>query len=313
MTLVTYHTLATVPLLEGLEQDDLKKLAPYVETHSYKQGETLFLQGDPGGALMIVASGEVELFIYDDHQNRVVLSRVGSGNFFGEVTLFDNSSRTANAIATVPTDVLVLRQDVMVAFLSKYPNAAIHIINVLSKRLRDANNLISSKYRDPFEVLNEKSNFWDRMVDKVVRAVGSWPYVTMISTLAIIWLILNGLIHIGWDPGPSFGILNISLVIIGAIQVPLVMMSQRRQEAYEHVLADMDHQVNLKAQLALMEVTRKLDRVQETLLDQAGRLERLERHDPLHNHGIQTGENRIVPDQLFDEATDTNLKAVEAP
>ena len=273
MSAINYSKLVAVPLLEGLHAEDFKALAPDIEIKRYSPGEILFHQGDAGGALMIVAHGAVELFIYDDNQTRVVLEHVDEGGFFGEVSLFDGSARTANAIATAPTEIWLLQHEVMTNFLRKYPDAAIHIITILSKRLRDANFLITAKYRDPFEILQEQSSRWDRLVDQVVRAVGSWPYLSTLGVLSLIWLFINGMHLVTWDIG--FSILNIALVVIGALQLPLVMMNQRRQEAYEHVLADMDHQVNLKAQLALMDVTRKLDRVQETITLQVEHLERL--------------------------------------
>src|SRR5260221_6965003 len=120
-------TLAAVPLLEGLQAEDLTALIQQIQSRTYEKGETLFLTGDPGGALLIVVSGVVELFVYDENQNRIVLNQVGSGGFFGEVSLFDNGPRTANAIATETTEILILRQEVMVNFLRRHPDGAIHV------------------------------------------------------------------------------------------------------------------------------------------------------------------------------------------
>jgi uncharacterized membrane protein len=72
-----------------------------------------------------------------------------------------------------------------------------------------------------------------------------------------------------------------------ALQLPLILMSQRRQDDFERIAADMDHQVNLKAQLSILEVTRKLDWLKEAMLDQTARLERLER---AHNVASEAGE-----------------------
>src|SRR5579872_6025311 len=83
-----YGVLASVPLLEGLAADDLAALAPNIEHRIYEKGETLFLIGDPGGALLIVVTGAVDLFVFDDDNKRIVLSQVVAGGFFGEVSLF---------------------------------------------------------------------------------------------------------------------------------------------------------------------------------------------------------------------------------
>lgn len=278
---INQSTLAGVPLLEGLPPDDFNVLAPQIETRLYDKGETLFLQGDPGGALLIVVSGAVELFIYDENANRVVLSVVKTGGFFGEVSLFDHSARTANAIATELTEVLILRQDVMVDFLSKHPSAAIQIINILSKRLRDTNALISSRERNAYDVLEEKRALWERVADRAANVVGSWRYLSVLIVFMILWIVLNALRMVGiWDRPPEYNVLNLTITILGALQLPLILMSQRRQDDFEHIAADMDHQVNLKAQLSILEVTRKLDWLKEAMLEQTARLERLEKeHD----------------------------------
>ena len=275
---INQSTLASVPLLEGLAPDDLKVLTPQIDTRIYDKGDTLFLQGDPGGALLIVVSGAVELFIYDENKNRVVLSVVKTGGFFGEVSLFDNSVRTANAIATELTEVWILRQEVMVNFLRRQPDAAIHIINILSKRLRDTNALISSRDRNAYDLLQEKRALWERVADRTAKLVGSWRYLSVLIVFMILWIILNALRLSGlWDRPPEFNVLNLTITILGALQLPLILMSQRRQDDFERIASDMDHQVNLKAQLSILEVTRKLDWLKDAMVDQASRLERLEK------------------------------------
>jgi CRP/FNR family transcriptional regulator, cyclic AMP receptor protein len=274
-----FGTLAHIPLLEGLQPDELTALEPHIEHRQYTKGETLFLKGDPGGALMIVKGGSVELFLYDEEGNRLVLNVVTTGGFFGEVTLFDKEPRTTNAMATEDTDVLVIRQETMVAFIHKHPDAAIHMINVLSKRLRDNTNiLVSGKDRKAYDLLQEqRSSRWDRIADVAANLVGSWRYLMLIFLLVISWVMLNLTQLIGtWDRPIEFNVLNLTLTIVGALQVPLILMSQRRQDDYSRIAADLEYQVNLKAQLAILEVTRKLDWLREAFVDQAERLQRLE-------------------------------------
>ena len=270
--------LATVPLLEGLSPEDLVALSPSLEKRTYDAGETLFLKGDPGGALLIVVTGSVELFIFDEHESRILLSPVKAGGFFGEVSLFDGGERTANAIATETTQVVILRQDVMVAFLYKNPKAAIHVINVLSRRLRDNTLLLATnKDRKAFDVLEEQLSIFEKVATRAARMVGSWPYLTFIIGGVVLWVILNITKLLGiWDQPYEFNVLNLVLTIVGALQVPLILMAQRRQDDYERIAADLQYQVNLKAQLSILELNRKLDWLREAMLDQVTRLETLE-------------------------------------
>jgi uncharacterized membrane protein len=272
-------SLSSVPFLEGLHPDDLHALAPRIETHHYEKGETLFLMGDKGGALLIVVSGAVELFIYDENESRIVLSTVTVGGFFGEVSLFDDGLRTTNAMATEETDVLVLRQEVIVDFLRKHPDAAIHMISVLSRRLRDNTNLlVGGKTKKAYDLLREqRSSNWDRIADEASRIVGSWRYLAALAVLVVLWMSLNVTQLIGpWDRPFEFNVLNLTITILGAIQVPLILMAQRRQDDYSKIAADLEYEVNLKSQLSVLEVHRKLEWLRESMLDQTARLERLE-------------------------------------
>ncbi len=273
------NALASVPFLEGLHPDDLHALAPRIESCTYEKGETLFLMGDRGGALLIVMSGAVELFIYDDNESRIVLSTVTTGGFFGEVSLFDDGLRTTNAIATEDTHALILRQEVIVDFLRKHPDAAIHMISVLSRRLRDNTNLlVGGKSRKAYDVLREqRSSLWDKIADRASRVVGSWRYLAALAVLVIVWITLNITNLVGmWDRPYEFNVLNLTITILGSLQVPLILMAQRRQDDYSQIAADLEYEVNLKAQLSVLEVHRKLEWLRESMLDQTARLERLE-------------------------------------
>ena len=276
------NTLTEVPLLEGLHPDDLSALAPHVEMRKYGKGDTLFLKGDPGDSLMIVVSGNVELFLYDDlGEDRIILSQVSSGGFFGEVSIFANDKRTANAMATETTEVIIIRQKVLYDFLRKHPEAAIHMINILSKRLRDNTLLLMGKERKAYDVLEEQKTRWDHIADAASNIVGSWRYLLMLMILVAAWIGLNLTQMLGmWDRPFEFNILNLTITILGALQVPLILMSQRRQDHYARIAADLEYHVNLKAQVSILEVNRKLDWLRDAMLEQSARLERLESDHP---------------------------------
>src|SRR5205823_5309063 len=150
----------------------------------------------------------------------------------------------------------------------------------LSRRLRDNTSLlINTKDRQAYDVLQEqrRKNIWDQIADRVAFTVGSWRYLALLIFIIALWVVLNVSQMLGvWDRPIEFNVLNLLLTIVGALQVPLILMSQRRQDAYAQIAADLEYQVNLKAQLSILEVTRKLDWLREAMLEQAGRLEKLE-------------------------------------
>jgi uncharacterized membrane protein len=277
---VDFALLAQVPLLEGLQMEDFSQLGPFLEVRIYEPGETLFLKGDPGGAMIIVLDGAVDLFVYDESNKRVVLSSVPAGGFFGEITLFDQSARTANALATEHTRIVILRQDVMLDFLRKHPESSIHVIEVLTKRLRDTTQLVTARETgNAFEMLQKSTNVWERLADHVSAVVGSWIYLGGLVTVILVWVVISVIRYPAGIPAP-IDILGIVITTLGALQLPLILMSQNRQDRFEQIQADLDHEVNVKAQLSILEVTRKLDWLQEAMLDQARRLDRLEADHP---------------------------------
>lgn len=280
---IEFSQLAHVPLLEGLQPDDFNELLTMLEVRAYGAGETLFIKGDPGGALMIVLSGEVDLFIYDEHNTKIVLSQITAGGFFGEVTVFDNSPRSTNALATQATQIVILRQEAMTNFLHKHPDTAIHMIMVLSRRLRDTTQLISAKNINAFQMLQQSSHAWERIADRLSGLVGSWGYLLGLFVMIGLWLTLSALSGSHDFPTP-YDALGILITTLGALQLPLIMMSQKRQDHFEQIQAELDHQVNVRAQLSILEVTRKLDWLQEAMLSQTIRLEKIEvDHESLHS------------------------------
>jgi uncharacterized membrane protein len=105
------------------------------------------------------------------------------------------------------------------------------------------------------------------IAEKIARLFGTPQYILGQTVVVIVWIILNALaVSLRWDPYP-FILLNLFLSMLAAIQAPVIMMSQNRQDAKDRVRADLDYQVNLKAELEIMELHRKLDRMKEELFD----------------------------------------------
>jgi len=174
----------------------------------------------------------------------------------------------------------MLRREVMVTFLRKYPDAAIHIINILSRRLRTTTELVTTKSRNAFEMLQESSNIWERLADRLSAVVGSWPYLAVLILLVVIWITISVVSNPQNNiPSPIDG-MGIVITTIGALQLPLILMSQNRQDKFEKIQSKLDYDVNVKAQLSILEVMSKLDWLQESMMLQAQRLSKIEaEHD----------------------------------
>jgi uncharacterized membrane protein len=99
----------------------------------------------------------------------------------------------------------------------------------------------------------------DRAADLIAEFGGSWKFIGVSLALIVFWIIFNSYILArGFDPAP-YQMLNLALAIIAGMQAPIIMMSQNRQGGKDRLRADLDYQVNLKNELSLAEVLRRLD------------------------------------------------------
>ena len=99
----------------------------------------------------------------------------------------------------------------------------------------------------------------DRLSDKLSEIAGSWAFIIFFATVIISWVLLNTFIlTTAFDPYP-FVFLNLMLSMVAALQAPIIMMSQNRQEAKDRVRAEHDYRVNLKAELEIRHLHAKLD------------------------------------------------------
>lgn len=107
----------------------------------------------------------------------------------------------------------------------------------------------------------ERRGFGERAADTVAAFGGSWAFILSFGLVIVVWMLLNvaGFAARAWDPYP-FILLNLALSCVAALQAPIIMMSQRRQEAKDRLRAENDYKVNLKAELEIRHLHDKIDR-----------------------------------------------------
>lgn len=110
---------------------------------------------------------------------------------------------------------------------------------------------------------NEKISFGQKAADAVARFAGSWAFIFSFIAIMLIWMILNILLDVKAFDAYPFILLNLVLSCIAAIQAPLIMMSQNRQETKDRQRAENDYKVNLKSELIIDELYKKIEQVSE--------------------------------------------------
>lgn len=125
---------------------------------------------------------------------------------------------------------------------------------------------------------NETLSFGDRLSDRIAEVAGSWTFIIGFCAVLFLWVLLNSVILINkFDPYP-FILLNLFLSCIAAIQAPIIMMSQNRQEQKDRIRSENDYKVNLKSELIVEDMHEKLDKLiinQEQILKRLEAIEKL--------------------------------------
>jgi uncharacterized membrane protein len=155
---------------------------------------------------------------------------------------------------------LVLERDEFFAFLRTHTHAAIDVLVELGGRLRDNDRILRSMVsRNVNEMEEEQMTLGQRVADRVADTIGSWPFIITQTVILTIWIILNVIGIIGkWDVYP-FILLNLMLSFQAAYSGPVIMMSQNRQSAKDRIAAEIDHDVNTKAELEVSNLMRHIE------------------------------------------------------
>jgi CRP/FNR family cyclic AMP-dependent transcriptional regulator len=238
-----------------------------LERRSYRAGETIFRQGEPGDTMYIIESGEVQIRLFGDMAQAIPLHTLRAGEFFGELSLFDGLPRSASAVALTDVVVLELEDDAFLGFLASQPRSARAIFRTMSTRLRETNAMLSGQAaRNVDEEFERSLNWTERLSDAVAQLNGSWTFIGVLVGSTLLWFILNSLMMIADPPDPyPYQFFNLVLGILVGLQGPLIMMSQNRQAMKERARADTDYRVNLKNELNIEKLLRELTEVRSEL------------------------------------------------
>jgi CRP/FNR family cyclic AMP-dependent transcriptional regulator len=257
---MTLEALRSVPLFASLDDDAARDLRNLLSEKTVAQNTRLFRRGETGNAMYLIESGRVRISIRDDDKQEVILAELAQGDFFGEMSLIDGRQRSADAQVIEESRLAVLSRDAFLSFVRTNPDVALEMLSALTDRLRRTDELLRSRVsRNANEMEKARATVADRAADLIAEFGGSWKFI-IVSMLAIVfWIIFNSLILIrGFDPAP-YQMLNLALAVIAGMQAPIIMMSQNRQGEKDRLRADLDYQVNLKNELSLAEVLRRLD------------------------------------------------------
>ncbi|MGI8917254.1 MAG: DUF1003 domain-containing protein [Pyrinomonadaceae bacterium] len=257
---MTLEALRSVPLFASLDDQTATALRRLLKFKDVPSGTQLFQKGETGDAMYLVESGRVRISITDEDGQELTLAENAQGDFFGEMALIDGRQRSADAQVIEDARLAVLARPDFLSFVRSSPDMALEMLAALTDRLRRTDELLRGRVsRNVNDEERARATMADRAADLIAEFGGSWKFIIASMALILFWIFFNSYILVrGFDPAP-YQMLNLTLAVVAGMQAPIIMMSQNRQGEKDRLRADLDYRVNLKNELSLTEVLRRLD------------------------------------------------------
>jgi len=262
--------LKQVPFFSLLDDDELAVLASQVEPRTFAPRQRIYKMGDAAGTAYVLMSGAVRVTTIDEDQQEVVFDEPTGGDFFGFASLLDETPHQTTAMALEQSVCIEVQRQDLLTLVERKPHAAIDMMAVLGRQLHSAQTLIRGRAaRNPNTLIESEETFGERLADAAAGFGGSWTFITVTMVLLIVYCLFNSRLGArAWDPYP-FILLNLILSMLAALQAPVIMMSQNRQDKKDRVRSELDFDVNRRAEAEIQAVAGKLN----LLLDKVGDLD----------------------------------------
>lgn len=260
--------LKSVPLFALLDAEERAVLAAQVELKEFAARERIYKQGQPGGQAYVLLSGRVRVTTVDEDHQEVVVDEPGCNEFFGFASMLEQTAHHTNAIALEQTSCVEISRDDIAVLLERKPMAGMDLLTSLSRQLHASQELIRMRAsRNPNELIEAEATMGERVADHVARFGGSWIFIITFGVMMVIYTTINVLLGTkAWDPYP-FILLNLFLSMLAALQAPVIMMSQNRQDTKDRLRGELDFDVNRRAASDIQGLARKLNLLDEKIDD----------------------------------------------
>ncbi len=279
MSSVTTQRLAEIPLFSNMDDEERRELRSLMTERIFQPGQLVMKAGEEVSSLQIIERGEVEIWLIDTDGKKVVLDVLGPGKFIGELAMLTGESRSASVTSSEEVATLELDRDAFFDFLRRRPEAAIDVLTELGERLKHTNDILRTRVsRNPNDEIDEHLSFGQRVADIMAGFSGSIPWLLLNLVIFVIWLVANtaGPKIDQFDPFP-FQFLTMAVSLEAIFLSIFVLVSQNRQAAKDRIKADMDYQVNVKAEMEMTvmasrshDMERKLHHIHSDLLEFKG-------------------------------------------
>jgi CRP/FNR family cyclic AMP-dependent transcriptional regulator len=260
--------LRQVPLFALLDDEEAGVLSGQVEIKQFAPRQRIYKMGDPGGRAYVVVSGRARVTTIDEDHQEVVVDEPSAGEFFGFASMLDETAHESGAIAVEETVCIEVDRHDIAVLLQRKPMAGMDMLSVLGRQFHASQKLVRVRAaRNPNEVIEEKETLGEHVADHVASFGGSWPFIISFGIVMITYVAISaGVGQRSWDPYP-FILLNLFLSMLAAIQAPIIMMSQNRQDKKDRLRGELDYDVNRRAEAEIQGLSRKINLIADKVGD----------------------------------------------
>jgi CRP/FNR family transcriptional regulator, cyclic AMP receptor protein len=256
-----------VPIFALLDADERQVLAQQVSAINFAKGETIFKAGEPGSHAYLVQYGKVNVSITDLANEDIIVDVAEAGGVVGMSSLLAHASHLTTAIAVEDTCAIEIDRRDISTLLQQKPLAGLDMMTMIESQLRATHELMRTRVsRNLNTEMEEVETLGDHLADLVAKFGGSWKFVISFGVIMVVYTLFNVLVAKPWDPYP-FILLNLFLSMLAAIQAPVIMMSQNRQDTKDRMRSELDYNVNLKAELEIGELLSRVGRIEQRLAE----------------------------------------------
>jgi CRP/FNR family cyclic AMP-dependent transcriptional regulator len=265
--------LRHVPLFALLDDDELGLLSSLVELKKFAPRQRIYKVDEAADRAYVMLSGLVRVTTFDEDNQEVVVDEPGHGEFFGFASMIEQVRHRTSAHAIEEAICLEVNRAAIETLLLRKPMAGMDMMTALGRQFHAAQELVRRRAsRNANEIIEEESTFAQRIADSVARFGGSWTFILSFGATLIVYIGANiVLLRRAWDPYP-FILLNLFLSMLAAIQAPVIMMSQNRQDMKDRLRSELDYAVNRRAESEIQGLARKLNMLTDRIEDIDGTL-----------------------------------------
>jgi CRP/FNR family cyclic AMP-dependent transcriptional regulator len=262
------EVLKHVPLFALLDEDETAVLAGQVQLKNFAPRQRIYKMGDPGGQAYVMVSGMVRVTTVDEDHQEVVVDEPAHGEFFGFASMLEQTPHQTTAVSLEESVCLEVDRDDIAVLLQRKPLAGMDMLTVLGRQFHASQKLVRLRaMRNPNEVIDREATFGERIADMVAGFGGSWTFIIIFLLVLVVYSATNVFLgHRAWDPYP-FILLNLFLSMLAAIQAPVIMMSQNRQDTRDRLRSELDYDVNRRAESEIHGLAHKLNHIGDKVAD----------------------------------------------